>query len=143
MFVTHEPFKFPIQFAGGSTTWHLVELMVTTPWLLLTFEDQEEDVARTFFLNGTDTLLQLLVNPTLGRTTGVQLVLPPRWSPTLDWSLVRVRRIKRELRSIDGAIPSAVLTTADGQRYGGYPIERTVRDDSDLALVVELPLAAA
>jgi hypothetical protein len=143
MFVTHEPFKFPIQFEGGSTTWHVVELMLQTPWLLITAEDAEEDTTRTFFLNGTDTLLQFLDNPTLGRTTGVQLVLPPRWSPTDEWCFLRIRRVERELRSVNGAIPSSVVTSASGQRFGGFPIEQTLREDADLALIVELQPAAS
>lgn len=144
MFVTHEPFKspFPFQLPGGSTTWHVVELMLHTPWLLITVEDEEEeDAIRTYFLSGTDVLLQLLNNPTLGKTKGVQLVLPPGWSPTREWCFVRIRRVERELRSATGAVLSSVITSVGGQRFGGFPIEPTVREDSDLALILELPVA--
>jgi len=143
MFVTHEPFKspFPFQLPGGSTTWHVVELMLHTPWLLITVEDEEEeDAIRTYFLSGTDVLLQLLNNPTLGKTRGVQLVLPPGWSPTREWCFVRIRRIERDLRSA-GAVRSSVITSVSGQRFGGFPIQPIVREDSDLALIVELPIA--
>jgi hypothetical protein len=140
MFVTHEPFKFPVQFQGDGGIWTVVELMLQTPWLILTADDDQEDTTRTFFLNGTDALLQFLQNPTLGKTTGVHLVFPPRWYPSndKDWSLVRVRRVEREIRSIDGAVPGAVLTSVEGKRYGGFPIEAIDRADADLELVVEL-----
>jgi hypothetical protein len=142
MFVTHEPFKFPIQFQGNGTAWQVVELMLQTPWLLITADDAEEDTTRTFFLNATDTLLQFLENPALGRTVGVQLVLPPLWSPTKQWHFVQVRRVDRELRSVNGMVPSAVLTSVDGQQYCGFPIEATARAAADLALIVELPVAS-
>jgi len=142
MFVTYEPFKFPIQLQANGTVWQVVELMLQTPWLLITADDALEDTTRTFFLNATDTLLQFLENPTLGRTVGVQLVLPPRWSPTLKWHFVQVRRVDRELRSFNGMVSSAVLTSVDGQQYAGFPIEVTVREPADLSLVAELPLAS-
>lgn len=141
MFVTYEPFKFPIQFQGNGTVWQLVELMLQTPWMLITTDDEQEDTTRTFLLNATDTLLQFLENPTLGKTVGVQLVLPPRWSPSQQWHFVQVRRVDRELRSFNGMVPSAVLTSVDGQQYAGFPIEVTIREPADLSLVAELPLA--
>lgn len=62
MFVTHEPFKFPIQFGGEGTTWQAVELMLETPWLILSVEDKQDELRRNIFVDGTDTLLQLLTN---------------------------------------------------------------------------------
>jgi hypothetical protein len=142
MFVTHEPFKFPIQIQGSGTAWQAVELMLQTPWLLITADDAEEDTDRTFFLDAADTLLQFIENTTLGKTVGVQLVLPPRWSPTKQWHFVQVCRIDRELRSFNGRVPSAVLTSVEGQQYGGFPIEVMAREVADLSLVIELPLAS-
>ncbi len=141
MFATYEPFKFPLQFGDDSTIWRGVEIMLNTPWLLATLED-DEDVPRTFLLKGPDDLLQVVQKSDLGKLTGVRLVLPPEVSPTSDWAFVSVCRVERELRSIDGAIPSAVLTSVDGRRYGGFPIAPTERKDSDLVLLVDLRMAA-
>lgn len=141
MFATYEPFKFPLQLDNSSTIWRGVEVMLYTPWLLATLEDDEE-VPRTFLLKGTDDLLQVVEASALGRLTGLRLVLPPNLSPTSDWTFVPVCRVERELRSVDGAILSAVLTSRDGRRYSGFPIAPTERDDSDLAVLVDLPMAA-
>lgn len=138
MFATYEPFKFPLQLGDDSTIWRGVEIMLNTPWLLATL-DTDEDVPRTFLLKGPDDLLQVLRSPELGRLNGVRLVLPPEASPSSEWSFVPIRRVERELRSIDGAMPSAVLQARDGQRYGGFPIQQTQRDEVDLVAIMELP----
>ena len=140
MFATYEPLKFPLQFDDDSTIWLGVEIMLNTAWLLATLEDEE--VPRTFLLRGPDDLLKIVQNPGFGRLTGLRVVLPPEVSPTNDWAFVPVCRVERELRSIGGAIPSAVLTCAEGRRYGGFPIALTERDDTDLALVVDLSTGA-
>lgn len=141
MFATYEPFKFPIQLGDDSTIWLGVEIMLNTPWILATLEDDEE-VPRTFLLKGPDDLLHVVQSSDLGTLTAVRLILPPNASPTSDWAFVPVCRVERELRSIDGAIPSSVLTCAEGRRYGGFPIALTERDDTDLALVVDLSTGA-
>ena len=142
MFATYETFKLPLQFGEGSTIWRGVEIMLNTPWLLATLEGDEE-VSRTFLLKGPDDLLQVVQSPELGRVTGVRLVLPPSVSPTRDWSFVPVCRVERELRSIDGAVPSVVLKSMQGQRYGGFPIAVAHRDEADLVALVDLPTGAS
>lgn len=141
MFATYEPFKFPLQFGNESTIWCGVEIMLNTPWLLATLED-DEAVPRTFLLKGPDDLLQVVERSDLGKLTGLRLVLPPGQSPTSDWSFVPVRSVERELRSIDGAIPSAVLRSMGGERYGGFPIQQTERDEADLEVLMDLPVPA-
>lgn len=138
MFVTHEPFRFPIQFQGSGTTWQSVELMLQSPWLLITVEEDDEGPPRTFFLDTTETLLRFLESPTLGRPVGVQLVLPPQWSPSAQWQFVHICSVYRELRAAKGKVARAVLLAKSGQQYGGYPIEETVRDMAELALFCEL-----
>lgn len=139
MFATYEPFKFPVQFDADSTIWRGVEIMLNTPWLLATLEDEAGMSLRTFLLKGTDELQQFAEGSTLGRLTSVRLVLPPDLSPKGDWAFVPVRRVERELRSVDGAAPSVVLADADGRRYGGFPIGPTERTPADVALIVEFP----
>ena len=142
MFATHEPFKLPFQLDEDSTIWRGIEVMMNAPWLLVTIEDEVEEVTRTFLLTGMNDLLGFVENSTMGRLTGVKAVIPPRLSPTRDWAFLSICRIERELRSVDGALPSAVLTATDGRRYGGFLIQPIERDDSDLILLVELPMAA-
>ncbi len=137
MFTTHEPFRFPIQFDDGSTIWRCVELGLNSPWLIVTV-DSEDEIPRTFLLHGTDDLLQVAQAESLGKLRGVRLVLPPHASPTCDWTFVPVCKVERELRSVDGAAPSAVVTSRDGRRYGGFPIGPTERRDEDLAVLVNL-----
>ncbi len=141
MFATYEAFKFPLQFGDGSTIWRGVEIMLNNPWLIATLEDDDE-VPRTFLLKGLDDLLHVMESSELGKLTGVRLVLPPYVSPTSDWSFVHVCRVERELRSSDGAMPSAVLKSNDGRRYGGFPIHQTHRDEADLIALADFPVAA-
>lgn len=138
MFATYEPFKFQIQFQHDVTIWRCVEVMLNTPWLLANLEDAE-GVRRTFLLKSPDDLLRMLRDSSLGKLTGLRLVLPPSVAPDGDWAFVYVCRVEHEVRSIEGAAPSAVLVSRDGQRYGGFPIERTTRDQADLVPLVELP----
>lgn len=140
MFATYEPFKFPLQFNDDSTIWRGVEIMLSTPWLIATL-DTNEKVARTFLLEGPDDLLQILHSPGLGRLAAVRLVLPPAASPTGDWSFVSIDRVERELRSTDRIMPSAILKSSDGQRYGSFPIQHGEWDDADLVLLIDLSVA--
>lgn len=138
MFATYEPFKYQLQLGDGSTIWRGVEVTLNIPWLLATFIDDEE-VPRTFLLKGTDDLLGVVQQSGLGKLTGVRLVLPPTASSTSDWSFVPVCRVERELENGDGAMPSAILRARGGQRYGGFPIHPTHRDEAGLHTLIDLP----
>ena len=69
-----------------------------------------------------------------GREFAAYLGLVPRQSGT--GGKVRLGSIS------NGAVPSAVLKSIDGQRYGGFPIRQTHRDEADLIALVDLPVAA-
>lgn len=139
MFATHEAFKFPFQFDKESTTWRAVELRAFKPWLIAVVEDGVEEASRAFLVSGVTELMQLISGKSIRKVCSVDLVLPPLRLEEGQWRFVPIRRVERELRSVDGATPSAVLTTTDGQRYGGFPIESVEREESDLTLAVELP----
>jgi hypothetical protein len=141
MFATYETLKLPVQFGDGSTTWRGVEVILGWPWLLATLEDGEVD-DRTFLLQDADDLLRLVESSNTMELTGVRIVLPPAVSSTSDWAFVSVCRIERELKSFDDSAPGVVLTSRDGRRYGGFPIGQIERADSDLTLLVDLPMAA-
>ncbi len=142
MFATYEWFKLPFRLDSDISIWRGVEVMLNASWLLVTAEHDGEDLPRTFLLTGTTDLLKFVENADMGRLTGVRIVSPPRLSPTSDWAFLSVCRVERELRSVDGAALSAVLTGQDGQRYGGVLIQPIERDDSELVLLVELPVDA-
>lgn len=140
MFRTFESFKYPIQLAEDSTIWRGIELVLNAPRLLITVQD-EEDTCRTFMLNDNFDLLQFVETPGMGTLISARIVLPPDWSPSNDWEFVRICRVERELRSVEGVMPSAVLTSSDGLRYGGYPIAPVDRNDRDLSLLFDLSKA--
>ncbi len=139
MFATHESFKFPVQIDTEFTTWHGVELFSFSPWLIVTIDDHEEEADRTFLLNGVSELLQLIRSKSLRRVCSVDLVMPPSRPGEDPWRLVPIRRVDCERQSLSRRVPEAVLTTADGQRYGGFPIKSVVREESELVRVVDLP----
>ena len=141
MFATHDALGYPFQFGPDRMLWRGVELMLHTPWLLVTFEINSE-LNRTFLLKGTDELLRFAEGSGPGTLSSVRLVLPPDGSPGSDWIFVPVRRVEKERRSIDGAVVSAVVTTSDGRRYGSFPIQPLDRANSDLELLVDLGTTA-
>lgn len=139
MFATHESFKFPVQIDAEFTTWQGVELFSFSPWLIVVIDDHEEEADRTFLLNGVSELMQLIRSKSIRRVCSVDLAMPPGRAGEHPWRLLPIRRVECERSSLGSRVPSAVLTTSDGQRYGGFPIESVVREDSELVLVVDLP----
>lgn len=139
MFATHESFKFPVQIDTEFTTWHGVELFSFSPWLIVTIDDHEEEADRTFLLNGVSELMQLIRSKSLRRVCSVDLAMPPRRPGEDPWRLVPIRHVDCERQSLRSRVPAAVLTTDEGQRYGGFPIESVVREESELVRVVDLP----
>ncbi len=139
MFATHDLFKFPVQIDTEFTTWQGVELFSFSPWLIVTIDDHEEEADRTFLLTGVSELMQLMRSKSLRRVCSVDLAMPPGRPGEDPWRLVPIRRVDCERQSLRSRAPAGVLTTVDGQRYGGLPIKSVVRDESELVRVVDLP----
>ncbi len=137
MFATFEESKFPVQLDDKSTVWRCVEIVMNAPSLLVTLE--EDDIVRYHLLQGGDDLLQVIEAFGPSRVTGVHIVLPPDMSPSGDWAILPVSRVELEPPLPDGSSPGAILTTRDGQQYGGFPLETTHTNHAHLAVLLDLP----
>lgn len=141
IFATPEEWAFPFRFPGHPPTWRAVQLgMPHLPWMIAEFEleAQEEEQVRSILITSLEMLEDCMKDKVVKRLQGVQVVLPPSRAPSGDWTLVKIVRVEKELRSFDGAHPSIVLSDASGQRWGGLPMEPTTRSDTDLVVIADI-----
>lgn len=141
IFATPEEWAFPFRCAGDPPTWLAVLLRLPhLPWMIVELEisDQEEEQIHSILIGSTDMLEHCMKSERFERLQGLQVVLPPESSPSGDWMLVKIVRVEKELKSLDGANPSLVLSDASGQRWGGWPIEPMTRSDTDLVVIAEI-----
>lgn len=136
MFSTYEAFRLPLQLDRQSTTWSAVELTVRTPHFLLTTVTDDDDLPRTFLLNGTGELLAFAKEPAW-QIADLNVLQPPRWSGCSEWALVPMREVLLQEAPPDGSIPSAVARAVNGTLFGGFPVEPLKGDQGPLS-----PLAA-
>ncbi|HEX6705338.1 MAG TPA: hypothetical protein VF169_11310 [Albitalea sp.] len=123
MFTTYDELKFPIQLAEGVTTWTAVELETSAPWFVASLRNEEFGCRRTFLFPTVEELVELARRRTAGELIQIRLVLPPAWSETGDWQLLRVARVEQAVPA-EGEDEFSMLVMSDsGSRYGGFPAE--------------------
>lgn|SRR5450830_51583 len=123
MFVTHSPFKFPVQLDKTSTVWGAVELADGAPWYLATVIEPVDQCERVFLLSRESDLMQFAAQQPLGKLVALHLMQSPRWSPTEDWNLIPIKGIHR-MREPETNYLAVVVTSPDGALYSGFPVER-------------------
>lgn len=134
MFTTYDALKCPVQVSEGATTWSAVEMELGVPWFVAKFLDQGSRLQRTFLLLSVEDVLEFARDRDAGDLTQLRLVLPPAWSGTQDWQLIRVFRV--EVEPSRSARP--MVLTEGGTRYGGFPLERLDCADRPLMTLMEL-----
>lgn len=138
MFITHAPFKHPLQLDRQSTTWYAVELALHMPLFLVTSHGKDEDANRIFMLHGMNELMSFAEQQPAGKITALHLLQPPPWSESGDWVVKEMREILLQQAPPDGSRISAVAKAADGSHYGGFPVERMEGDLGPLLSLLDL-----
>lgn len=93
MFATYPPFKHPLQLDPTSTVWTGVELLLATPSLLLTVNDPEPELVRTFLVHGWDARLIALCGEDFQDLLALQILVPPS-QQNGPWTLEPVARVE-------------------------------------------------
>lgn len=124
MFATHSALKFPIQLPGDdSTTWHGVEVVLDTPWVICTLFEQVEEVSRKFLVSDQDVMVQMASPKSGAKLEAIHLVLPPRYSTSHEWEILPIAALETLPPEGRRALGHPVLTTRDGVHYTGFPLE--------------------
>lgn len=123
MFTTYDDLKLPLPLEAGSATWTAVELEMNVPWLVARWRDEGNNVHRTFLLPDADEVVAFASQRILGRLTQLRLVLPPAWSASGDWELLRIARVEKVLAPNGKSRSTTLVVSEDGKRYGGFPVE--------------------
>lgn len=139
MFITYQPFKFPLQFDRESTIWTAVELALHTPVFLVSTTTEDDEATRTFMLDGTNELLEFSTREPAGRIAALHVLQPPRSSARKKWALVTMREILLQKAPPDGSRPSAVVRSVNGALYGGFPVAPLKGDPGPLLPLASLP----
>jgi hypothetical protein len=138
LFATYPVFKFPIQMPGDdSTTWTGVEVVLDAPWFVCTFLERKEDIVRSFLLADQDALVQMAQRADTAPVESIHLVLPPAYSKSNAWEIVPVAILQTSDPASNIRPGFAVLTTRDGTRYTGFPLEPTCESLGPLTTVAQ------
>jgi hypothetical protein len=141
LFATYPVFKFPLQMPGDdSTTWTGVEMLLDTPWFVCTYLEREEHVSRSFLLTDQEALVQMARRGIAAPVESIHLVLPPAHSKSKDWEIVPVATLQTVGTGDTRRRAQAVLTTRDGTRYAGFPLEPTDEPMGPLTTVAQFAL---
>jgi hypothetical protein len=124
MFMTMDDFKVPGDAGAGQTLWSAFNLVAVSAVLIVTIRRYGHDYDSSLLLASDQQLLGLIRSPVGGKVKAVNLLFPPRWSPTLDWHAAKVVKIEALEASKDEPLELAVLTLADGSRHLGFPLHR-------------------
>lgn len=137
MFATYPVFKFPVQLPGDeSTAWTGVELVLNAPWFVCTYLERGEDIHRSFLLADQDALIQMARRTDTAPVESIHLVLPPQYSKSKDWEILPIASLQT-LAATKRMRGQAVLTTRDGTRYAGFPLEPVSESIGPLTSVAE------
>ena len=139
MFTTYDELKFPVQLGDGATTWTAVELETSAPWFVAGLRDEELDLRRTFLFRGIEEVVEFASRRTAGDLIQLLLVLPPAWSATGDWHMLRISRVEQAI-PVEGEDELSMLVMTDsGTRYGGFPAEPVDCPNRKVKTLFELP----
>ena len=123
MFTTYDGLKLPVQLGDGTTTWTAVELETSAPWFVVGLSDQECDLHRTFLFREIEEVVAFASRRIAGDLTDLRLVLPPPWSATGDWQMLRIARVEQAIAPGSEGECSMLVMSDGGTRYGGFPVE--------------------
>lgn len=138
MFLTYESFKFIAQLVPGATTWRTIEIMDLSPMFVVTLLHPKDDGVNTLVVTGDIDVERCIQSSGPGAVRSVHVLFPPKWSPTLDWHIVRATRIERQEATASEYVASLLTTLVDGSQYGGYPFQLMQGDAGPVTLVIDL-----
>lgn len=120
MFATHPTLKSSIQLDHVWTSWRAVEATVHWSMYIVTFKDGHEADDRTFFVGGTNDLLDFISRTPFGKIVAMTLLVSPSFSESLNWEAISIAFVDK-VQPTDDHLPLALLTAEDGRLFGGYP----------------------
>ena len=109
---------------AGQTLWSALDLVAVSAVLIVTMRRFGHDYDSALLLANDQQQLELIRSPVGGKVKAVNLLFPPRWSPTLDWHAAKVVKVEARENSKDEPLELAVLTLNDGSRHLGFPLQR-------------------
>ena len=157
MFITNEAHRSPLAAmldGAGDAYWRVVELALNKPWFIVSILQTEQGhtagldegfpFVRTLLIGDIADLLSLLM--TLRSEAGVlrtvHSITPSHINETRQWQMEQLAGIWTAKRNLDGhesAIDIEILETVAGKLYTAFPTETSIRDRSNLTLLVRLP----
>ena len=124
MFMTMDDFKIPSDAGPGQTLWSSLNMVAVSAVLIVTMRRYGHDYNSALLLANDQQLLELIRSPVGYAVQAVNLLFPPKWSPTRDWHAAKVVKIETREASKDEPLELAVLTLSDGSRHLGFPLQR-------------------
>jgi len=123
MFTTYDGMKFPVQLGKGVTTWTAVEIETNAPWFMVALRDEQYELERRFLFLGIEEAVAFASQRSIGEIAAIRLFLPPQWSTTGDWEMLRITRVDEAIDPDCPGKPSISVISECGTRYGGFPVE--------------------
>src|SRR6478609_4277077 len=118
MFTTYDGLKLPVQLGDGTTTWAAVELETSAPWFVVGLSDHKRELHRSFLFREIEEVVAFASRRIVGDLTDLRLVLPPPWSVTGDWQLLRIARVEQAITPGREGECSMLVMSDSGIRYG-------------------------
>ncbi|MFZ5520652.1 MAG: hypothetical protein ACOZD0_05550 [Pseudomonadota bacterium] len=140
MFITHDAFAIPFLSAlslPGTRYHRTVELSMRAPWVLVTFQTEEDGIqlAHTFLCSWDRDLVDVLIAHEVHTVMAVQQVFPR--ASDGNWGVRAIRQVW-SAREVDSGQRIIVLQADDGQEFGGPMGDPITQACTDRTLIAEV-----